>query len=80
MNNLHIPELDLDQDVETLLASQEVVEKLEQCVMNWQTQITVILKEQEEKKPQVRSETCREITNKIHKITTYQIKHGIYYI
>ncbi|XP_053509735.1 dynein axonemal heavy chain 10 isoform X2 [Ictalurus furcatus] len=52
MNNLHIPELDLDQDVETLLASQEVVEKLEQCVMNWQTQITVILKEQEEKKPQ----------------------------
>lgn len=67
MNKLHIPELDLDQDVETLLAHQEVLEKLEQCVMNWQTQITIVLKEQEMKKPQVSSET-REITNKIGKI------------
>ncbi|XP_027024931.2 dynein axonemal heavy chain 10 isoform X2 [Tachysurus fulvidraco] len=52
MNNLHIPEMDLDQDVETLLTSPEVVEKLEQCVMNWQTQITLILEEQKEKIPQ----------------------------
>ncbi|KAI5616269.1 dynein heavy chain 10, axonemal [Silurus asotus] len=51
-NKLHIPELDLDQDVKSLLANLEMVEKLEQCVMNWQTQITFILEEQKEKKPQ----------------------------
>lgn len=66
MNKLHIPELDLDQDMETL-ASQKEVEKLEQCVMNWQTQITIVLEEQGQKKPQVCSETHQEITNKIHK-------------
>lgn len=53
MNKLHIPELDLDQDGEMLLTNPEVVDKLEQCVMNWQTQITIVLKEQEEKNPQV---------------------------
>lgn len=63
MNKLHIPELDLDQDMKTLLASQEVVEKLEQCVMNWQTQITIVLKEQEQKKPQV----CSKKTLQIYK-------------
>lgn len=62
MNKLHIPELDLDQDVETLLANQEVIEKLEQCIMNWQTQITIVLREQEEKKPQVCFEDHHEIT------------------
>ncbi|TUV82046.1 Dynein heavy chain 10, axonemal [Bagarius yarrelli] len=51
MDNLHIPDVDLEQDMDTLLTSQEVLEKLEQCLMNWQTQITTIFEEQEEKKP-----------------------------
>ncbi|XP_053336632.1 dynein axonemal heavy chain 10 [Clarias gariepinus] len=51
-NTLYIPELDLDQDVKTLLSSWHVVEKLEQCVMNWQTQLTVFLGEQREKQSQ----------------------------
>lgn len=63
MNYLQIPEMDLDQDVETLLTSPEVVEKLEQCVMNWQTQITIVLEEQKEKSPQVCPETPQEITD-----------------
>lgn len=67
MNKLHIPEVELDQDLETLLANQVNIERLEQCVMNWQIQITTVLKEQEDKKPQVCSETRQEI-NKIHKI------------
>uniref|UniRef100_A0A674DLM6 Dynein axonemal heavy chain 10 n=1 Tax=Salmo trutta TaxID=8032 RepID=A0A674DLM6_SALTR len=50
---LHIPELDLEPEVETLLATPEVVENLEQCVMNWQTQITIVIEEQQKKKPQV---------------------------
>ncbi|KAG9262045.1 dynein heavy chain 10, axonemal [Astyanax mexicanus] len=49
---LHIPELDLKQEVEALLANQEAVEILEQCVMNWQAQITIVLEEQQKKKPQ----------------------------
>ncbi|XP_067084612.1 dynein axonemal heavy chain 10 [Osmerus mordax] len=49
---LHIPELDQEAEVEALLASSEVVEKLEQCVMNWQTQITIVIEEQQKKKPQ----------------------------
>lgn len=40
--------------METLLATPEVVENLEQCVMNWQTQITIVIEEQQKKKPQVR--------------------------
>lgn len=51
--------MDLDQDINTLLASSEVLEKLEQCVMNWQTQITIALQEQEEKTPQVRNEPIK---------------------
>lgn len=51
--------------METLLASQEVVEKLEQCVMNWQTQITIVLKEQEQKKPQVCSKNINTILKKL---------------
>ncbi|XP_035641685.1 dynein axonemal heavy chain 10 [Oncorhynchus keta] len=50
---LHIPELDLEPEVDALLATPEVVEKLEQCVMNWQTQITIVIEEQQKKKPQV---------------------------
>lgn len=50
---LHIPELDQEAEVEALLASPEVLEKLEQCVMNWQTQITIVIEEQQKKKPQV---------------------------
>ncbi|XP_066511362.1 dynein axonemal heavy chain 10-like isoform X1 [Hoplias malabaricus] len=49
---LHIPELDLEQDMDTLLANQEALEELEQCVMNWQTQITIVIEEQQKKKPQ----------------------------
>uniref|UniRef100_A0A4W5NCU9 Dynein axonemal heavy chain 10 n=1 Tax=Hucho hucho TaxID=62062 RepID=A0A4W5NCU9_9TELE len=50
---LHIPELDLEPEVDALLATPEVVVKLEQCVMNWQTQITIVIEEQQKKKPQV---------------------------
>ncbi|KAL2092820.1 hypothetical protein ACEWY4_012618 [Coilia grayii] len=49
---LHIPEFDLEPSVEVLLANREIVEKLEQCVMNWQTQITIVIEEQQRKKPQ----------------------------
>ncbi|XP_068162278.1 dynein axonemal heavy chain 10 [Antennarius striatus] len=51
---LHIPEvdLDLDQELEVLCSNPEVVETLEQCVMNWQTQITGLIQEQQHKKPQ----------------------------
>ncbi|XP_051514176.1 dynein axonemal heavy chain 10 [Myxocyprinus asiaticus] len=49
---LHIPEIDLEGEVEVLLSNQVMVEKLEQCVMNWQTQITVVIEEQKRKKPQ----------------------------
>uniref|UniRef100_A0AAY4CET6 Dynein heavy chain tail domain-containing protein n=1 Tax=Denticeps clupeoides TaxID=299321 RepID=A0AAY4CET6_9TELE len=49
---LHIPELDLKPDVEELLASPEVVMELEQCVMSWQAQVTIVMEEQQKKKPQ----------------------------
>uniref|UniRef100_A0A8C9TU55 Dynein axonemal heavy chain 10 n=1 Tax=Scleropages formosus TaxID=113540 RepID=A0A8C9TU55_SCLFO len=49
---LHIPEMDLVPDVEVLASMPEVVEKLEQCVMNWQTQTTIVIEEQQKKKPQ----------------------------
>ncbi|XP_019715984.1 dynein heavy chain 10, axonemal-like [Hippocampus comes] len=52
---LSIPELDLKPDVGDLLTNPAVVEKLEQCVMNWQTQLTVVIEEQEKKKPQTPS-------------------------
>uniref|UniRef100_A0A4W6G9Y8 Dynein axonemal heavy chain 10 n=1 Tax=Lates calcarifer TaxID=8187 RepID=A0A4W6G9Y8_LATCA len=48
---LHIPELDLESEVDVLLSNPEMVEKLEQCVMNWQTQITIVIEEQQNKKP-----------------------------
>lgn len=50
---LHIPDVDLELEVNELFSSPETVEKLEQCVMNWQTNITVVLEEQQHKKPQV---------------------------
>lgn len=50
---LHIPDVDLEPEVNELFSSPETVEKLEQCVMNWQTNITVVLEEQQHKKPQV---------------------------
>ncbi|XP_044053526.1 dynein axonemal heavy chain 10 isoform X1 [Siniperca chuatsi] len=49
---LHIPELDLEPEVDVLLSNPEMLEKLEQCVMNWQTQITIVIEEQKNKKPQ----------------------------
>ncbi|XP_077377243.1 dynein axonemal heavy chain 10-like [Festucalex cinctus] len=52
---LSIPELDLKPDVSDLLTNSAVVEKLEQCVMNWQTQLTVVIEEQEKKAPQTPS-------------------------
>lgn len=50
---LHIPDVALEPEVNELCSSPETVEKLEQCVMNWQTSITVVLEEQQHKKPQV---------------------------
>lgn len=55
---LHIPELDLKPQVDVLLSNPEMVEKLEQCVMNWQTQITIVIEEQQNKKPQVCNPAC----------------------
>ncbi|XP_063753564.1 dynein axonemal heavy chain 10 [Eleginops maclovinus] len=49
---LHIPELDLKPKVDVLLSDREMVEKLEQCLMNWQTKITVVMEEQQNKQPQ----------------------------
>ncbi|XP_061623123.1 dynein axonemal heavy chain 10-like [Phyllopteryx taeniolatus] len=49
---LKIPELDLEPEVSVLLTNSALVETLEQCVMNWQTQLTVAIEEQEKKKPQ----------------------------
>lgn len=50
---LNIPELDLEPEVDDLLSNPEMVEKLEQCVMNWRTQITIVIELQLNKKPQV---------------------------
>ncbi|XP_030648846.1 dynein heavy chain 10, axonemal [Chanos chanos] len=49
---LHIPEIDLEPNEEELLSSPDVIQKLEQCVMNWQAQITIVIEEQMKKKPQ----------------------------
>lgn len=50
---MHIPDMDLEGGVEVLLSNPGMVEKLEQCVMNWHTQITIVVEEQKRKKPQV---------------------------
>ncbi|XDV20914.1 hypothetical protein PO909_026119, partial [Leuciscus waleckii] len=49
----HIPDLDLEGEVETLMSNPGMVDKLEQCVMNWHTQITIVIEEQKTKQPQV---------------------------
>ncbi|KAK2837262.1 hypothetical protein Q5P01_014474 [Channa striata] len=49
---LHIPELDLEPDVNVLLSNSEIVEDLDQCVRNWQTHITIVIEEQQNKRPQ----------------------------
>ncbi|KAK2902109.1 hypothetical protein Q8A73_011855 [Channa argus] len=49
---LHIPELDLEPDVNVLISNSEMVEELDQCVRNWQTHITIVIEEQQNKKPQ----------------------------
>lgn len=50
---LQIPDLDLKQEMKVLLNNHELLEKLEQCAMNWQTQITIVMEDQQRKKPQV---------------------------
>ncbi|XP_055020703.1 dynein axonemal heavy chain 10 [Boleophthalmus pectinirostris] len=52
IRKLHVPDLDLNQDVGALLSNAELLDELEQCLMNWQTQITVVIEEQQSKKPQ----------------------------
>lgn len=49
---LHIPELDLEPEVDVLLSNPKTVEELEQCAIIWQTQITSDIEQQNEK-PQV---------------------------
>ncbi|KAG8456021.1 hypothetical protein GDO86_001999 [Hymenochirus boettgeri] len=49
---LQMPDMDLDLESAKLAADSVTVEKLEQCVMNWQTQMTSALEEQLLKKPQ----------------------------
>ncbi|XP_009299843.1 dynein axonemal heavy chain 10 [Danio rerio] len=49
---LHMPEIDLEGEVELFLSNSVMVDKLEQCVMNWHTQITIVIEEQKRKKPQ----------------------------
>lgn len=50
---LHIPEADLEPGVDKLCSNPELVQKLEQCVINWQTHVTIVLEEQQHKKPEV---------------------------
>lgn len=50
---LQIPEIDLDKEVDVLLNTPDMLEALERCVMNWQTQITFVIEEQLNKRPQV---------------------------
>ena len=45
--------MDLGEEVGVLVSSPEVVDRLEQCVMNWHAQITIIIEEQLKKRPQV---------------------------
>lgn len=39
--------------MDALITSPDMVENLEQCVMIWQTQITIVLQEQQSKQPEV---------------------------
>ncbi|XP_053555751.1 dynein axonemal heavy chain 10 [Bombina bombina] len=49
---LEIPTINLDIDPKKLAADPVTVEKLELCVMNWQTQMSEAIEEQLKKKPQ----------------------------
>ncbi|KAM4746443.1 dynein axonemal heavy chain 10 [Anableps anableps] len=49
---LQIPDVDLKPEVDVLLNNPEMIETLERCVMNWQSQITFVIEEQQNKKAQ----------------------------
>ncbi|MEE6504167.1 hypothetical protein FKM82_005082, partial [Ascaphus truei] len=49
---LEMPAVNLDVDPAQLAADAATVEKLEQCVMNWQTQMSAAIEEQLQKKPE----------------------------
>ncbi|XP_019718448.1 dynein heavy chain 10, axonemal-like [Hippocampus comes] len=49
---LHIPEIDMEADVNTLIGNLELVEELEQCVTNWESQLLTVIEEQDRKKPE----------------------------
>ncbi|KAM4707116.1 dynein axonemal heavy chain 10 [Discoglossus pictus] len=49
---LEMPTINLDIEPKKLATDAAVVEKLEQCVMNWQTQVSAALEEQLKRKPQ----------------------------
>ncbi|XP_053327864.1 dynein axonemal heavy chain 10 [Spea bombifrons] len=49
---LEMPQINLDNEPAILAADASVVEKLEQCVMKWQTQMSAALEELLQKKPQ----------------------------
>uniref|UniRef100_A0A8C5M6C0 Dynein heavy chain tail domain-containing protein n=1 Tax=Leptobrachium leishanense TaxID=445787 RepID=A0A8C5M6C0_9ANUR len=49
---LEMPQMNLDIEAEILATDFKVVEKLEQCIMKWQTQMSEALEEQLKKKPQ----------------------------
>uniref|UniRef100_A0A3B4BIB4 Dynein heavy chain tail domain-containing protein n=1 Tax=Periophthalmus magnuspinnatus TaxID=409849 RepID=A0A3B4BIB4_9GOBI len=51
--NLHQLQIQgLSLGCSALLCNTELLDELEQCLMNWQTQITVVIEEQQSKKPQ----------------------------
>ncbi|XP_061673976.1 dynein axonemal heavy chain 10-like [Syngnathoides biaculeatus] len=52
---LKIPDLDLEPEVSVLLTNSATLRRLEQCVINWQTQLIVAIEEEEKKKPQTPS-------------------------
>nr|XP_061803884.1 dynein axonemal heavy chain 10-like [Nerophis lumbriciformis] len=52
---LHIPDIDMENDVNNLMVNSELVDELEQCVMNWKTQLDTVMAEQDGKKPQTPS-------------------------
>eukprot|EP00062_Callorhinchus_milii_P021625 gi/632978548/ref/XP_007905975.1/ PREDICTED: dynein heavy chain 10, axonemal [Callorhinchus milii] len=50
--NLEIPPIDLEADISQYVNDSIMVEKLEQCIMNWQVQISSAIEEQLRKQPQ----------------------------
>lgn len=52
---LEMPSISVEGEVSELVASTEMVESLEQCVINWLSQISSALESQLKKTPQV---TC----------------------